>query len=129
VPKTGKAKYPGFVAVAPAGVGKPREDFVEGRLNNISRDAAICLYMSVYDHDLGQPASQGGGMGIVLAGLNEHITAANVNIPALCDHLAFLNVVSAPKQIVCDPDVGHGVSAKLTAALTPWVREHLGLED
>lgn len=143
VPKTGKATYPGFIAIAPAGAGKPREDFIVGRLNNISKDEAICLYMSVYDHDLGQPAefykgykgndggmaaeepekhflyrailgidraitwfaaredvdktrivytgnSQGGGMGIVMTGLNKHITAANVNIPALCDHLGFL---------------------------------------
>jgi cephalosporin-C deacetylase-like acetyl esterase len=143
VPKTGKDKYPGFIAIAPAGVGKPKESFVDGRMNNISKDEAICLYMSVYDHDLGQPEefyknyksnddgmesddleksffyrsilgidraitwlasredidkehivytgnSQGGGMGIILTGLNKNITAANVNIPALCDHLGFL---------------------------------------
>ena len=33
--------------------------------------------------------SQGGGMGLVLTGLNKNITAACVNIPALCDHLGF----------------------------------------
>lgn len=144
VPKTGKRKYPAFVSVAPAGVGKPREDFVGGRMNNISRDEAICLYMGVFDHDLGHPKeyykgykskdggmkvatgdkekyflyratlgidraitwlaarddvdathlvylgnSQGGGMGLVLTGLNKKTTAACVNIPALCDHLGF----------------------------------------
>lgn len=144
VPRTGKEKYPGFVAVAPAGVGKPREDFIEGGMNNISRDQAICLYMGVYGHDLGKPRefyrnykspdggvraatgepqeyffyrailgidraiswlaaredvddthlvykgnSQGGGMGLILTGLNKNITAASVNIPGLCDHVAF----------------------------------------
>jgi len=249
IPKNGKDKYPGFVSIAPAGVGKPREDFVDGRMNNISKDQAICLYMGVYDHDLGLPKeyyknyrskhgdirsgtgdaeayffyrailgidravtwlasrddvdtsrivysgnSQGGGMGLVMTGLNKNITAANVNIPALCDHLGFLadrqpgwpgvlgernrrsmneeqvaavtkmlpyfdavnfarritvpvllemgfqdttcppsgvyaayNSISAPKQIVCDPSAGHGVTATMSAALVPWVREKLGL--
>lgn len=141
VPTSGQTEYPGFVAVAPAGRGKPREDFVAQRLNNISRNGAICLYMGVYAHDLGRSKkyynhfksewstanadpeknffyrailgidraitwlasredvdnrrivytgnSQGGGYGLVMAGLNKNITAANVNIPGLCDHLAF----------------------------------------
>ncbi len=31
-------------------------------------------------------SSQGGGMGLILAGFNKNITAAAVNVPALCDH-------------------------------------------
>jgi len=34
--------------------------------------------------------SQGGGMGLIMTGLNRHITAAAVWIPALCDHAAIL---------------------------------------
>lgn len=141
IPKTGKAKYPAHIAVAPAGMGKPKDNFV-GYLNVQARN--ICLYMGVYDHELGLPkdyyktfvskdgdvrgatgeaekyffyrailgidraiswlasrkdvdtkrivysgSSQGGGMGLVLTGLNKSITAAAVSIPALCDHLAF----------------------------------------
>ena len=143
VPTSGKASYPALVSIAPAGKGKPREDFVV-RQNQVSRNEAICLYMGVYDHDLGETkefyraytgkdgdvrsatgvaedyffyrailgidravtwlaeredvdktrvvytgSSQGGGMGLVITGLNSHITAANVNIPALCDHLGY----------------------------------------
>ncbi len=145
IPRDGQEEYPALISVAPAGRNRPTPAFMD-RLNNISTDQAICLYMSVYDHDLGRsPAyyrdyeskdgtpstatedpeayflrrailgidraiswlaerpdvdssrmvfsggSQGGGMGLILAGLNQNITAVAAGIPALCDHLAFLD--------------------------------------
>jgi len=35
-------------------------------------------------------SSQGGGFGLILAGLNPHITAMAGNVPALCDHGGYL---------------------------------------
>lgn len=143
VPKTGKATYPVLISVAPAGVGKPRERDILGQITRTDNQA-ICLYMGVYDHELGQPpafyktfkskdstgnafcppeqyffyrvalgidrainwlvsredvdtrhvvyygSSQGGGMGLILTGLNKNITASGISDPALCDHLGYL---------------------------------------
>jgi cephalosporin-C deacetylase-like acetyl esterase len=35
-------------------------------------------------------SSQGGGLSLILAGLNPRITAAAANVPALCDHAGYL---------------------------------------
>ncbi len=35
-------------------------------------------------------SSQGGGLSLILSGLNKKITAVGVNVPALCDHAAYL---------------------------------------
>jgi cephalosporin-C deacetylase-like acetyl esterase len=57
-------------------------------------DRAITWLASRPDYDgkhmLYYGSSQGGGFGLILAGLNPHITAMAANVPALCDHTGAL---------------------------------------
>ena len=43
-----------------------------------------------HKHLVLQGSSQGGGFTLIMAGLNKHVTAAVVNVPALCEHAGYL---------------------------------------
>jgi cephalosporin-C deacetylase-like acetyl esterase len=51
-------------------------------------------------------SSQGGAMALTLAGFNPHITAAAANVPAMCDHTAYLQERSPgwPKIVTSAPE-------------------------
>ena len=62
-------------------------------------------------------SSQGGGLTLIMAGFNQHVTAGAANVPALCDHAGYLAGRRAgwPQLAAAAPEGDRGKHLKMSA--------------